>query len=123
VISDKGTSTAPVAYPEMAMSEDLDLKSNLTDEECDFLGMAFLKFRDLCDENGIDAEKIGLFALIEGANVLMEARGPLPTLAIFKMIAADLIATAKAQQQRSKGNEAARRLNQARRRGSARSRR
>ena len=35
------------------MCEDLDLKLNLTDEESNFLGMAFLKFRDLCDENEI----------------------------------------------------------------------
>ena len=105
------------------MCEDLDLKSNLTDEESNFLGMAFLKFRDLCDENGIDAEKIGLFALIEGANVLMEARGPLPMLAIFKMVAADLIATAKAQQQQSKRNEKQSEVRtRPRRRGSTRSR-
>ena len=75
------------------MSDKLDLKSDITDEERDFMTFAFLSFQDTSHKNGIDTEKIALFTLIEGARMLAEARGVLMTLRVFKLIAADLVTT------------------------------
>jgi hypothetical protein len=73
----------------------LDLKSDITDDERDFMSFAFLAFQDASHKNGIDAEKIASFTLIEGARTLAEARGVLMTLRVFKLIAADLVTTKK----------------------------
>jgi hypothetical protein len=80
------------------MPVQLDLKSELTDEERDFMRLSFLTFQDAAQANGIDAEKVALFAIIEGADLLSEVCNPLLTLNVLKLIASDLVAAQKKRQ-------------------------
>ena len=77
------------------MSADLDLRSELTDDERDVMELSFLTFQDAAQASGIDAEKIAFFALIKGAYLLTEVRSPLLTLSVLKCIAGDLVAAHK----------------------------
>ena len=86
------------------MSDELDLRSDITDEERDFMNYAFLAFQDASQKNGIDAEKIALFAVIEGARMLAETRGVLMPLRVFKLIAADLVGSKGAQNRSRTGD-------------------
>ena len=50
------------------------------------MNYAFLAFQDASQKNGIEPEKIALFAVIEGARMLAETRGVLMPLRVFKLI-------------------------------------